>query len=78
MYLINRLNRNVLITPDEVIFHAATDSDISERQILQNIIVAEERFIPSIIGDKFYEDFISKKNVKVTENQFVIIRKWSV
>lgn len=66
MYLINRLNRNVLITPDEVIFHAATDSDIDERQILQNIIVAEERFIPNIIGDKFYEDFISKKNVKVT------------
>ena len=66
MYRINYLNRNVLITPDEVIFHAATDADINARQILNNIIVAEERFIPAILGDKFYEDFINKKNVKVT------------
>lgn len=66
MYLINRLNRNVLITPDEVIFHAATDVEIDARQILNNIIVAEERFIANMLGDKFYDDFITKKNVKVT------------
>ncbi len=68
MYRINRLHRNVLITPDEVIFHAATDAEIDERQILNNIIVAEERFIANTLGDKFYEDFISKKNVKVHVN----------
>lgn len=67
MYRINRLRRNVLITPDEVIFHAPTDQKIDERQILQNIIVAEERWIANTLCDKFYEDFISKKNVKVTE-----------
>ena len=76
MWLINRLNRNVLITPDEVIFHAATDGDINERQILNNIIVAEERFIANILGDAFYEDFISKKNVRVTEdNQADLLTK---
>lgn len=76
MWLINRLNRNVLITPDEVIFHAATDGDINERQILNNIIVAEERFIANILGDAFYEDFISKKNVRVTtDNQADLLTK---
>lgn len=66
MYRINRLHRNVLITPDEVIFHAPTDQQIDERQVLQNIIVAEERFIANCLGDGFYEDFINKKNTKVT------------
>lgn len=66
MYQINRLNRNVLITPSEVKFHAAIDAEVDERQILQNIIVAEERFIANTLGDAFYEDFISKKNVKIT------------
>ena len=76
MYRINRLHRNVLITPDEVIFHAATDAEIDERQILNNIIVAEERFIANTLGDKFYEDFISKKNVKVTQaNQTNLLTK---
>jgi hypothetical protein len=68
MYRINRLHRNVLVTPDEVIFHAATDNEIDERQVLNNIIVAEERFIANSLGDSFYEDFISKKNVKVDVN----------
>lgn len=45
MYSINRLNRPVLITPDEVLFHAATDHSVDARQILQNIIIAEERII---------------------------------
>lgn len=76
MYRINRLKRNVLITPDEVIFHAATDQEISERSIFPNIIVAEERWIANSICDKFYEDFISKKNKEVTaENQAELIDK---
>ncbi|GAB0154765.1 hypothetical protein CHRYSEOSP005_00250 [Chryseobacterium sp. Alg-005] len=67
MYRLNHLKRDVLITPDEVIFHAPTDQAIDERQILQNIIVAEERWIANAICDKFYEDFITKKNIRVTE-----------
>lgn len=66
MYRINKLGRNVLIVPDEVIFHAATDQEISERSILPNIITAEERWIANTLGDAFYEDFISKKNKEVT------------
>ncbi|WP_313215010.1 hypothetical protein [Soonwooa sp.] len=76
MYQLNKLRRNVLITPDEVIFHASTDQQIDERQILQNIIVAEERWIAQALGDAFYDDFISKKNLKITEeNQAEIIDK---
>lgn len=76
MYRINRLKRNVLITPDEVLFHIASDQNVSERQILQNIIVAEERFIASTICDEFYYDFINKKNKKVTaENQAQLVEK---
>lgn len=76
MYRINRLNRNVLITPDEVLFHAATVQDVDERQILQNIIVAEERFIVDAICDEIYEDFIEQKNKTVTsENQEEMITK---
>ena len=76
MYRINKLKRNVLITPDEVIFHAATDQDISERSILPNIIIAEERWIANTICDKFYEDFINQKNREVTaENRQELLDK---
>jgi hypothetical protein len=53
--------------PDEVLFHMASDHEVDERQILQNIIVAEERFIANALCDKFYEDLIAAKNRKVTE-----------
>ena len=66
MYRLNNLKRNLLITADEVLFHAPTDQKIDARQIEQNIIVAEERWIANSICDKFYEDFISQKNRKVT------------
>lgn len=68
MYRINHLNRSVLITVDEVIFHAATDAKVDARQIMQNIITAEERWIANTLGDKFYEDFMNKKNVVVTDS----------
>lgn len=67
MYRINLLNRNSLITPEEVIAKMASDQDVDARQILQNIEIAEERFIANIIGNKFYEDLIAKKNKKVTD-----------
>ncbi|WNI34694.1 hypothetical protein [Chryseobacterium sp. SG20098] len=66
MYRINNTARNTLITPDEVRFHSPSDGSEGERMILQNIIVAEERWIKSELGYEFYEDFINKKNVEVT------------
>lgn len=76
MYRINRLNRNVLITPDEVLFHMASDQGVNERQILQNIIIAEERFIVDALCFDFYEDFISRKNKEVTlTNQATLIQE---
>lgn len=74
MYQINKLNRPVLITPTEVLFHAPTDQVIDERQILNNIIIAEERWIANALGDALYEDFISKKNRRVTlQNQALLV-----
>ncbi|MGB3452965.1 MAG: hypothetical protein WBA59_03965 [Moheibacter sp.] len=76
MYRINRLNRNVLITPDEVLFHISSDQGVNERQILNNIIVAEERFIVDSLCRELYEDFIEKKNKTVTEtNRTDLINK---
>jgi len=66
MYRINYLNRPTLITPDEVLFHAATDNNVDARQILPNIIVAEERIIAPALCDKFYEELLALKNVTVT------------
>lgn len=66
MYRINYTGRPVLITPDEVVFHAATDTSVDPRQILQNIIVAEERWIAPALGDDFYYDLVAQKNVEVT------------
>lgn len=66
MHRINRTNRPVLITPDEVIFHIASDKTIDARIILNSIINAEERIIAPAIGDDFYYDLIEKKNVRVT------------
>jgi hypothetical protein len=76
MYRFNNLKRDLLITHDEVLFHAATDQKIDERTINQNIIVAEERWIANALGDQFYDDFITKKNVKVTaENKAELLQK---
>jgi hypothetical protein len=76
MYRFNNLKRDLLITHDEVLFHAATDQKIDERTINQNIIVAEERWIANALGDLFYDDFITKKNVKVTaENKAELLQK---
>ncbi len=74
MYNINKLERPVLIMPDEVLFHAATDHKVDERQILQNIIIAEERFIAPAMCDDFYFNFIEAKNRTVdASNQSSIL-----
>lgn len=74
MHRINYTGRPVLITPDEVLFHAATDEGVDARQILQNIIVAEERWIAPALGDELYYDIANKKNRKVTaDNQAALL-----
>lgn len=79
MYRINYLNRPTLITPDEVLFHAATDNNIDVRQILPNIIVAEERVIAPALCDGFYEELLALKNVTVTEgNQDDLLTKINI
>lgn len=66
MYNLNPLNRNVLITAPEVLFHGPTSHEADPRMIEQAIIIAEERFIKKAICFEFYEDFRTKKNVVVT------------
>lgn len=79
MYRLNKTNRNVLITPDEVIFHAPTTGEEGERQILNNIIVAEERWISEALGFDFYEHLINSKNRRVNaENKSELLEKIKV
>lgn len=66
MYQVNRLNRNVLITPKEVLFH--TESELDEKNLWSNIIVAEERFVKKMLCRDLYDDIRLLKNVIVTES----------
>lgn len=68
MYRINPLNRPVLITFDEVMFHMPSDADVSPRQIIQNIIIAEERWVAQSLGNALYDEIVSKKNKLVTQD----------
>lgn len=66
MFLINRLNKNVLILPQEVIFHAPAGHTYDEQTALPHIIIAEQRFIAPILGRDYYELMIAEKNKLVT------------
>lgn len=68
MYNLNNLMRNVLITPQEVLFHAQTKHTMDIRMIEQNIIIAEERFIVKELGFDFYDTLVNAKNVVVTDS----------
>jgi hypothetical protein len=68
MYRLNPLQRNVLITTDEVIFHAPTKHNLDPRTIQQSIIIAEERFIRPSLCDDFYEALIAAKNLEITDD----------
>lgn len=65
-YNINDLNRNVLITPKEVIRHAPTKHVLDERMIASSIIIAEERFIRPELGSTLYDAICAQKNVVIT------------
>lgn len=76
MYRFNQTKRFVLISTDEVIAKAAIDQSTDVRLIENCIEVAEERFIVPALGDDFYESFISKKNIIVTNaNQAELLAK---
>lgn len=66
MYNLNTLERNVLITPAEVLFHAPTAHNLDIRIVEQSIIVAEERFIRIELGYNLYNDMVNLKNTIVT------------
>jgi hypothetical protein len=66
MYRLNPLQRNVLITTDEVIFHIQSDHTLDPRKIQNSIIVAEERLIRSALGYDFYMALIAQKNLTIT------------
>jgi hypothetical protein len=60
------LRAKVLLTSDEVMFHAPTDEHMDPRTILQNIIIAERRFIKPAIGTSIYNTLVTNKNILVT------------
>lgn len=66
MYRLNKLTRKVLITPDEVIFHAHTEHTLDSRAIEQSIIVAEEGIIRVALGYDFYRALVDSKNTVIT------------
>lgn len=78
MYRLNPLMRNVLITTDEVIFHAPTKQTLDPRTIQQSIIIAEERFIIPAIEYPMYYGLVNAKNVIVTDvNKATLQTKFS-
>lgn len=56
----------MIITADEVIFHAPTKQTLDVRMIEQSIIVAEERLIRPALGFDLYTAIIDSKNKVVT------------
>lgn len=68
MYRINPLMRNVLITTDEVVFHAPTKHTLDPRTIENSIIIAEERFIRPALDFEMYTEIANAKNVLVTSS----------
>lgn len=64
MYSLNLLDRNVLITADEVIKKVNVTA-IDPHLFLSAIEIAEERFVRPLLGSDLYEDMIDQKNVVV-------------
>jgi hypothetical protein len=65
---VNILRTKVLITTDEVIFHAPMDNTVDVRNVLSNIIIAERRFIKPMLGYIVYNNLIDNKNLLVTSS----------
>lgn len=65
MYRLNDFQRKVLITPEEVVFHATTQDTVNMRFIKQAIIIAEERLVRPGLGDDFYYTLLDEKNLLI-------------
>lgn len=72
---VNPLRTKVLITTDEVIFHAPVDHDTDPRTILQSIIIAERRFVKPLVGATVYNALIDNKNALVTPGNKSILQE---
>lgn len=68
MFQINPLKRKVLLTTDEVILHGPVADTVSPRNLLDAIIIAEERFLKQIMCKDFYYAFRDQKNQIVTSS----------
>lgn len=66
MYRINYTGRPTLLSADEVVHKIASEQNVNVRLIIQNIELAEERFVAPAIGAPMYEHLIATKNQKVT------------
>lgn len=66
MYRLNNLQRKVLITGEEVTFHAQTQDTLNIRMIDAAIIIAEERLIRPTLGDDYYYTLLDEKNLLIT------------
>lgn len=66
MRYLNPLRTKVLITADEVVFHAPVDHTLDPRTIQPSIIVAERRFILPMLGFTVYNALLNAKNQLVT------------
>lgn len=64
---LNPLRTKVLITTDEVLFHAPIDGNADIRYVLNSIIIAERRFVRPMLGDAIYNDLCTAKNRIVTD-----------
>lgn len=68
------LERNVLITWEEVMKHAPTSQTMDKRQIEQSIIIAEERLIRPALGFELYDQLVDSKNVVVTSGNIAALQ----
>lgn len=71
MYRLNELQRNVLITVDEVVRQAPTKQTIDAKMIQNAVIIAEERFIRVALGDDYYDALLEEKNLVITSGNMV-------
>lgn len=71
---LNPLRTPVLITSDEVIFHAPTDHQVDPRILLQSIIIAERRFIKPLLTHIPYDSLTAMKNTLVTSGNMATLQ----
>lgn len=61
-----KTNRPTLITAEEVLAVAPIETTAADRILINSIVIAEERYIASALGNSLYYDFIAQKNTLVT------------